>query len=86
MKDAGTPRFWYDLTHDDNDTPSLSKFQLMVVILVAVGIYLFQAWEFLATVPVQAKISLPDVDTALLTAFGLGQGAYLGVKFAADAK
>jgi hypothetical protein len=86
MKDAGTPRFWYDLTHDDNDTPSLSKFQLMVVILIAVGIYLFQAWEFLATVPVQAKISLPDVDTALLTAFGLGQGAYLGVKFAADAK
>jgi hypothetical protein len=86
LKAAGTPRFWYDLTHDDNDTPSLSKFQLMVVIMIAVGIYLFQAWEFLATVPVQAKISLPDVDTALLTAFGLGQGAYLGVKFAGDAK
>jgi hypothetical protein len=84
LQTAGTPRFWRDLTHDDKGTPSLSKFQLMVVILVAVGIYWFQAWEFLSTVPIQAKIALPDVDSALLTAFGLGQGAYLGVKFASD--
>ncbi|HEY0512351.1 MAG TPA: hypothetical protein VGH73_10630 [Thermoanaerobaculia bacterium] len=80
----GVPRFWFDLTHDDDGTPSLSKFQLVVIVLIAVGIYLFQAWDFLAAVPLQAKITLPDVDNALLTAFGLGQGAYLGVKFAGD--
>jgi len=84
LQASGAPRFWYDLTHSDDGTPSLSKFQLIVVILIAVVIYVSQAWEFLATVPVQAKISLPDVDGALLTAFGLGQGAYLGVKLASD--
>jgi hypothetical protein len=74
--------FWYDLTHDDDGTPSLSKFQLVVIVLLAVGLYAFQAWDFLGAIPMQANVSLPDVDKALLTAFGLGQGAYLGVKFA----
>lgn len=80
----GVPRFWFDLTHNDDGTPSLSKFQLVVIVLIAIGIYVCQAWDFLSVVPLQAKITLPDVDSALLTAFGLGQGAYLGLKFVSD--
>jgi hypothetical protein len=79
-----TSSFWYDLTHDDDGTPSLSKFQLVVIVLLAVVLYAIQAWDFLGAIPMQANVSLPDVDKALLTAFGLGQGAYLGVKFAGN--
>jgi hypothetical protein len=81
---ARTNSLWFDLTHNDDGTPSLAKFQLVVIVLLAVVLYAIQAWDFLGAIPMQANVSLPDVDKALLTAFGLGHGAYLGVKFAGD--
>ena len=74
--------FWFDLVHDEAGRPSLSKFQMIIITLIAASLYLFQAYEFLSTVPMQGLISLPDVDSALLATFGLGQGAYLTLKFA----
>ena len=52
-------------------------FQMLVVTLVAVTMYLLAAYHFLGQIQFAASVSLPDVDTTVLSAFGLGQGAYL---------
>lgn len=45
--------------------------------LLAAGVYLLQMLAFLQTLPLSASVSLPDVDSTLLSFFGIGQGAYL---------
>jgi len=59
-------------------------FQMLVVTLVAVIIYLIAAFHFLGKVQFAATVSLPDVDTTVLSTFGLGQGAYLVKKAAGN--
>jgi hypothetical protein len=51
---------------------------------LAAGLYFLQALNFLSILQLRANIDLPNVDTALLAAFGLGQGAYLTVKAVSD--
>jgi len=85
------PNLLLDLTHDDGvaappaGTPQkpmldLGDFQMVVVTLLAVAVYLVLVYHFLGSIPKSAKVSLPDVDTTILATFGLGQGAYLTKK------
>jgi hypothetical protein len=55
-------------------------FQMLIVTLVAAATYVVLILNFFGTVSYTKVTSLPDVDTTLLAAFGLGQGAYLTKK------
>jgi len=57
---------------------------MLIVTLVAVGMYLVLTFHFLGFIANIKSISLPDVDTTILASFGLGQGAYLTKKAAGD--
>jgi hypothetical protein len=84
------PNFLRDLTHSDGDlnAPDPAKrpqldfgdFQMFVITLIAVGTYLVLVFRFLGSIETSKVVSLPDVDTTILAAFGLGQGAYLTKK------
>jgi len=77
--------FIRDLLTDSGGNAELGDYQMLVILLIAVGTYLFQAYHFLGTITF-AEVKLPDVDSTILAAFGLGQGAYLGNKVASDGK
>lgn len=55
-------------------------FQMVVITLIAVATYIVLIFNFFGTVEYSKVVTLPDVDTTLLAAFGLGQGAYLTKK------
>ncbi|HEY0049343.1 MAG TPA: hypothetical protein VGB68_08675, partial [Pyrinomonadaceae bacterium] len=55
----------------------LGDFQLIVITFLAVAIYIVQVFAFLEVVQLSRFATLPDVDSALLTVFGLGHGSYL---------
>lgn len=65
-------------------TFDFGDFQMLVVTLLAVVMYLLAAYHFLGQVQFATSVSLPDVDTTVLSAFGLGQGAYLVKKAAGN--
>ena len=75
-----TPRFLFDLTHNDRNRLDFGDFQMIVVTLLAAGMYVLLVVHFLGLLEMRATISLPDVDSTILAAFGLGQGAYLTKK------
>jgi len=91
------PNLLRDLTHDDGSLGGpggrlarapmldLGDFQMVVVTLLAVAVYLGVVWHFLGSIPKTANVSLPDVDTTILATFGLGQGAYLTKKAVGNA-
>ncbi len=81
---APAPRFPYDLLHNDNGRPDFGDFQMLVITLVAASVYLLQVFHFLGTDLLTSPMMLPDVDTTILAAFGLGQGAYLTKKYAGN--
>ncbi len=83
---ALSPRFPYDLLHNDNDQVDFGDFQMFLITLLAAGVYLVQVFQFLGQAHGAAGqiVSLPDVDSTLLAAFGLGQGAYLAKKYAGN--
>jgi hypothetical protein len=76
-KSVGEPHLFRDLVNNDFGTPDLGDFQMILITLTAVVIYLITAFNALASLPLQAHMTLPDIDTSLLGAFGVGQGAYL---------
>jgi len=59
-------------------------FQMLVITLIAVATYIVLIFNFLGTIEYSKVVTLPDVDTTLLAAFGLGQGAYLTKKAVGD--
>ncbi len=59
-------------------------FQMLIVTLIAVATYIVLIFNFFGTVSYLRVTSLPDVDSTLLAAFGLGQGAYLTKKAVGD--
>jgi hypothetical protein len=71
------PHFPADLVLDDKGNSDLGDLQMLVISLIAVIIYFLSVFHFLGSLELVKNVSFPDVDTALLTAFGLGQGAYL---------
>jgi hypothetical protein len=90
-----TANFFRDLTHNDGKPatganpavpPQLDfgDFQMLIITLVAVATYLVLVFNFLGTIEAARSISLPDVDTTILAAFGLGHGAYLTKKAAGN--
>ena len=78
---AKAPSFW-NLVQDDNGKFDIGDFQVVVVTLLAVGVYLVLVFHFLGALETRKTIDLPDLDTTILAAFGLGQGAYLAKKAA----
>jgi hypothetical protein len=79
-KPAGQPNFCRDLIQNDVGAFDIGDFQMVVVTVLAVGMYLTLVFNLLGTIEFWKTASLPDVDTTILAAFGLGQGAYLTKK------
>ena len=79
-KPPGQPHFWRDLIQNDVGSFDLGDFQMFVVTLLAVGMYLAAILHFLGLLAVSDAVKLPDVDTTILATFGLSQGAYLTKK------
>jgi hypothetical protein len=73
---AARPRFT-DLVLNDFGAADLGDFQMILISSVATVIFAAASWEFLTLVDIVKSTTLPDVDTALLGSFGIGQGAYL---------
>jgi hypothetical protein len=74
---AARPNLLRDLVTNDAGQADLGDFQMILITIVAVIIFLLSSIHFLERLAVEQQIVLPDVDTALLSGFGLGQGAYL---------
>ena len=74
------PSFPSDLVTDDSNQPDLGDFQMVIITLVAVGVYFVQIFDFLSLLQLKAQVSLPDVDSTLLGIFGISHGAYLTKK------
>ncbi|MHB1674617.1 MAG: hypothetical protein ACYCSP_10240 [Acidobacteriaceae bacterium] len=77
---AGSKGLIVDLTTNDSNQIDLGDFQMLVITLIASAYYLVLAFTTLGTLDASANSMLPDVDTTILAAFGLGQGAYLAKK------
>jgi hypothetical protein len=71
-----------NLVSDDKGDPDIGDFQMIVVTLLAVGVYVAQIFAFLGSMEKLQIVTVPDVDTTVLAAFGLGQAAYLTKKYA----
>ena len=83
---AGRPAQLADLVQDDAGNADFGDFQMLLVTIIAALTYLVQIFMFLGVLELRGKISLPDADSTLLAAFGLGQGAYLVKKAASGPK
>lgn len=73
---APRPRI-VDLALNDFGVADLGDFQMILISSVATVIFAAASWEFLTLVDIVKTTTLPDIDTALLGSFGVGQGAYL---------
>lgn len=82
---AKASKFPDDLFLDDERRVDLGDFQMIIITLLAVVVYLVEVLGFLSTIEFHQIVTLPDVDTTILATFGLGQGAYLAKKFLGDA-
>jgi len=74
---AAQPNLLTDLFQNDNKQADLGDFQMILVVVAAVLLFLISSFHFLGMLTLTPQVTLPDVDTALLSGFGLGQGAYL---------
>jgi hypothetical protein len=74
-----------DLVQNDRGAADLGDFQMIMIALAAALIFLLSAFHFLGTLSLETQVMLPDVDTTLLSGFGLGQGACLIKKAALKA-
>jgi hypothetical protein len=74
---AARSNFVRDLVTNDSGQADFGDFQMILITLAAIVIFLLSAAHFLGQLAFDEQITLPDVDTTLLSAFGLGQGAYL---------
>jgi len=80
MPKGQVARLFYDLTHNDLGQFDLGDFQMVVITLLSVTMYVLLVFTFLGSLETRRVVSLPDIDTTVLAAFGLGQGAYLTKK------
>lgn len=77
---AAAPAFFSDLVNDDAGNPDIGDFQVVLVTLLAVVLFLVQTFAFLQVVELRAAVSIPDVDPTLLAIFGLGHATYVAKK------
>jgi hypothetical protein len=80
---TATPSFW-NLVQNDLGMFDIGDFQMFFITLLAIGMFLVLIFNFLGTIEMRKVVNLPDVDTTILAAFGLGQGAYLAKKAAGN--
>jgi hypothetical protein len=78
---APAPSFW-DLLQNDANHFDFGDFQMLIITLLATGMYLVLVFNFIGSLELRATVDLPNVDTTILATFGLGQGAYLAKKAA----
>lgn len=74
---AARPNLLTDLFTNDNKQADLGDFQMILVTVAAVAIFVVTTFHWLHLVTLSPTVTLPDVDSTLLTGFGVGQGAYL---------
>jgi hypothetical protein len=79
---AARPRLRTDLFLNDNGRADFGDFQMILITVAAVAIFVGQAFHAAGVLAVNHAITLPDVDSSLLAGFGIGQGAYLVKKAA----
>ncbi|MFM8524554.1 MAG: hypothetical protein ACKOCM_02895 [Cyanobacteriota bacterium] len=70
---------------DDADNVDFGDFQMTMITLFVFVIYVLQVFEFCGHIELARDIVLPDIDSTLLSLFGLSQSAYLFKKVAAVA-
>jgi hypothetical protein len=85
IKTIGNPSFVKDLVRNDVGSFDFGDFQMLVVTLLAVATYLLLFLHFFDSIAFTKATLLPDVDTTILSIFGIGQGAYLAKKAAGNA-
>lgn len=82
---------WTFLVTDDDGNLDFSKFQMLIWTLIAVTIFIINAYQIICDLTPPKEIALlkgykmptptlPDINDALMVLMGLGQGAYLGKK------
>ena len=71
-----------DFVTDDDGNTDFGDLQMSFITLLAVVVYLLQFFDFLGTLELQHLVTLPNVDTTILSVFGFSQGAYLTKKTA----
>jgi hypothetical protein len=76
-KTPGKPNLLTDLFQNDQGDADLGDLQMILITVAAVGIFVAASFHFLGKLALETPVTLPDVDTALLAGFGIGQGAYL---------
>ena len=73
-----------DLVVDDTGASDLSKTQLLIWTLIAIGVFItnvvYQIGDIYYTGATTASSSVPDIDTTLMILSGLAMGGYLGKK------
>jgi hypothetical protein len=79
-RQPGQENLLRDLVQNDVGGFDFGDFQMVLVTLVAVVMYLMLIFHSLGSVEFLKTTYLPDVDTTILAGFGLGQGAYLAKK------
>lgn len=73
-----------NLFQNDYGDFDLGDTQMFFFILLAVAMFLLNSFHFLGWLEYAKNITLPDVDTTLLSGIGLSQGAYLAKKAASE--
>lgn len=71
-----------DYVTDDEGNTDFGDFQMSVITLLAVGVYLVQIIHYVGIIHLSKSVEMPDLDTTILSLFGLSQGAYLAKKAA----
>ena len=82
--DEGEESFWRDIVQNDFGNFDFGDFQMVIVTLLAICTYVLAVHHYVGAINLTATTSLPDVDTTILSTFGLGQGAYLAKKAAGN--
>lgn len=77
------------VTHDDSNTPDLTKLQMLIWTAIASAVYLYTVYQSLHDPsscffkPLTDACRFPDIDQSLMVLMGISQGAYLGNKLVA---
>jgi hypothetical protein len=83
-KGQGDANILTDLFQNDRNETDIGDFQMILITAIAVVMFCVTFLNYLATIELTAVATLPDVDTTLLSMFGIGQGAYLVKKLASN--
>ena len=76
------------VTHDDSNTPDLTKLQMLIWTAIATAVYLYHVHQALPAInackmaanATDTLCRFPDIDQSLMVLMGISQGAYLGNK------